>query len=103
MTGCIASLITLSHKKFSGRLYVYLMALSIADLAFLVFAVSIFVNKLSKYEVESDGDDNYVAFYYRVHFELPIANSFLAASVFIIVCMTLDRYCTLWPYGDIRR
>ncbi len=85
------SLITLSHKKFSGRLYVYLMALSVADLAFLVFAISIFTNVLNSHSDLDVTKDSYVAFYYRVHFETPIANGFLAASVFIIVCMTLDR------------
>jgi hypothetical protein len=31
---------------------------------------------------------------YKAHFELGITNSFIAASVFIIVSMTLDRYAS---------
>ena len=39
LTGSIASLITLQSSKFSARIYIYLKALALADLGFLVFAI----------------------------------------------------------------
>ena len=87
--GSLANLITLSHRKFSGRLYVYLKALSVADLASLSFASSNIINILMHHN--TDGSKNYIAIYYMAHFENALINGFLSSSVFIIVCMTLDR------------
>jgi hypothetical protein len=94
MAGSLANLITLWHSKFSARIYVYLKALSVSDLGFLSFAISKIVDILNSHNVEAS--QNHDALYYSVHFETPIINGFLSASVFIIICMTLDRYtCTI--------
>ena len=49
LTGSIASLITLQSPKFSARIYIYLKALALADLGFLVFAIRLLQLIRNKY------------------------------------------------------
>lgn len=92
LMGSVASLITLQSSKFSARIYVYLKSLALADLGFLVFAISFCTRMLEKakeFPNVYDESEYSVAVYHLS--ELPIINGFLSASVFIVVCMTMDR------------
>ena len=64
-----------------------------ADLAFLIMAVSSIIHILDDQaeEREQGGSDNYVEMYYEAHLENGIMTGFLAASIFLIVCVTIDR------------
>ena len=54
LTGSIASLITLQSSKFSARIYIYLKALALADLGFLVFAIRLLQLIRNKYHNGSE-------------------------------------------------
>ena len=83
IAGSIANLITLyTSPKFSARIYTYLKYLSLYDLGFLSFAFSL------TYYIPREGH----AEFYRYLIGTPIVNGFLAASVYVVVCMTIDRY-----------
>ena len=91
--GSIASLVTLQSSKFSARIYVYLRALALSDLAFLAFAIG---NCTRRWHEElRDTPNKYNESEYSVAWydlcEIPIINGFLSTSVFIVVCMTMDR------------
>lgn len=89
LVGSLANLIILhDSSKFSSRFYVYLKSLAVGDLLFIVFIVPYFTRQLSP---EKDYSSSWSQLIYQSNFELQIANAFLAASVFIVVCMTIDR------------
>ena len=44
-------------------------------------------------EQDAGGSSSYVEMFYEAHVENGLINGFFAASVYIIVCMTMDRYC----------
>jgi hypothetical protein len=94
LAGSIASLVTLQSSKFSARIYVYLRALALSDLFFLSFAISnctrTFHDEIRDTPNKYDESEHSVAFYHLS--EIPIINGFLSTSVFIVVCMTMDRY-----------
>ena len=93
LVGSIASLITLQSSKFSARIYIYLKSLALADLGFLIFAISNMSTRVL--EESKSGPTRYDESEYSVAIyhlsELPIINGFLSSSVFIVVCMTMDR------------
>merc|ERR1719320_1135565 len=35
---------------------------------------------------------SYTTAIYQAHFKIPLINSFMASSVYIIICMTINRY-----------
>ena len=86
------NLITLQSSKFSARIYVYLRALSLADMGFMIFVI-ICLDRRTHNMLHTTVDNlafQYPTVLYRIA-ELPIINGFFAASVFIVVCMTIDR------------
>ena len=94
LAGSVASLVTLQSSKFSARIYVYLRALALSDLFFLSFAISnctrTFHDEIRDTPNKYDESEHSVAYYHLS--EIPIINGFLSTSVFIVVCMTMDRY-----------
>ena len=42
--------------------------------------------------MDQGGSSSYVEMFYEAHVENGLINGFFAASVYIIVCMTMDRY-----------
>ena len=90
--GCIFNLITLSnHQKFRSRIYTYLRALSLADIGYITFIIPLYAFRVQESLGTSDKDDK-GAMKYHIFAEIPLANGFSAASVFIVLCMTVDRY-----------
>ncbi len=65
-----------------------------AEFAFLSFAVSSIVRVMDyRWDPETDGaSDSYTEIYYEAHIENGVTNGFLATAVFIIICVTCDRY-----------
>ena len=90
LLGCIANLITLQNKKFRGKLYVYLRGLSLSDLCFITFTIPLLTFRVQSNEDICHTDhENFV--FYQSKIELVLINGFSSTSVFIVVCMTLDR------------
>ena len=86
ITGSIFNLATLfSDVKFTSRLYTYLKALSVYDLGFLLFAILFDADKIIP---TLNSNKRYV--WYRYFLGLPINNGFRSASVYVVVCMTID-------------
>ena len=88
--GCFANLITLSDKQFSTRIYTYLRALSFADLWFITLVIPCMTHLLKDEEGKANVDDK-STMRYHIYIEVPLTNGFSAASVFIVLCMTIDR------------
>ena len=87
ITGSIFNLATLfTDVKFTSRLYTYLKALSVYDLGFLLFA---FLFEADKIIPTLNSNRRYV--WCRYFVGLPISNGFRSASVYVVVCMTIDR------------
>ena len=86
--GTIANLVILSdQRRFKDRLYLYMKALSMVDLSVLGFAVSSIIHILQ----QSNYRGSKVETFYEAHIENVLLNGSFAASVFIIVLMTIDR------------
>ena len=64
-----------------------------AELAFLSFAVSSIVRVMDhRWDEDTNGaSDSYGEIYSEAHIENGLTSGFLAAAVFIIVCVTCDR------------
>ena len=87
ITGSIFNLATLfTDVKFTSRLYTYLKALSVYDLGFLLVA---FFYEAEKIIPTLKSNRTYI--WSRFVAGLPISNGFRSASVYVILCMTIDR------------
>ena len=85
--GSFFNLVTLfSNSKFTSRLYTYLKALSFYDLGFLMFAFSIEANRSI-----TSLNSNKIFISYRYFLGTIIVNGFRSASVYVVVCMTIER------------
>ena len=91
--GCFANLAFLRGPKFKNRFYFYLKSLAISDLGFIIFIIPYFSRCIDETEEMSNSQTkrSLFALLYVKNFELAIINGFLAASVFIVVNMTIDR------------
>ena len=70
----------------------YLRALSVADMGFLIltiFSVNHVVEQRSNMLTEDVEKSFWTAYYRGV--EVSLINTFVGASIFIVVCMTIDR------------
>ena len=79
---------------FYGKRRFYFQALAVAEFAFLSFAVSSIAHVMDhRWDEETDGgSESYAEVYYEAHIENGVTSGFLAAAVFIIVCVTCDRW-----------
>ena len=85
--GSIFNLVTLfSNSKFTSRLYTYLKALSLYDICFLIFAYSIEANRTI-----TSLNSNKIFISYKYFLGTIIVNGFKSASVYVVVCMTIER------------
>jgi len=103
--GALANLIVLSNERFSGnRFYVYLKAIAVADLSFLVFATSSIIHIMDhKWDSDTNGgSSSYVEIFYQAHIEDSLTAGFLASAVFLMLFVTLDRYFILWSYSYLK-
>ncbi|XP_046623235.1 probable G-protein coupled receptor B0563.6 [Neodiprion virginianus] len=94
--GNILTLVALSSSSLRGVTYVYLTALAVADTGVVVFWIPI-AARLG-YGVSG----YYVAALYHAHVELVAVNTFMASSVLIMACLTVDRYLSVFLPGRLR-
>ena len=89
IVGAILNLMTLfsDGTRFNTRVYTYFKALSIYDLGFLSFALSV-----TSYSADPQYNPNHNELFYTYLLGTPIVNAFLSSSVYVVVCLTLDRW-----------
>merc|ERR1719219_2320516 len=52
---------------------------------------------------EGLGGGHYTTAFFQAHLMLPLINSFMASSVYIIICMTVNRYISIYKPTDFQR
>ena len=91
LLGSLANLIILQDSKFNGKIYVYLRGLSLSDLCFLSLIIPFLTFRVQANEnVFHSHHYNFV--FYESKLQEAFINGFSSTSVFLVVCMTLDRY-----------
>lgn len=89
--GSLANLIILQDQKFNGKIYVYLRGLSLSDLCFLSLIIPFLTFRVQANEnVFHSHHYNFV--FYESKLQEAFINGFSTTSVFLVVCMKLDRY-----------
>nr|CAD7426711.1 unnamed protein product [Timema monikensis] len=89
LLGNIMNLAVLTRPALRGVTYVYLSGLAIADLGVMLCVVPM-VMRLNRCPSLT-----YAAAFFHAHAELVATNSCMAASIFIVVCLTIDRYISV--------
>lgn len=98
--GNLLNLLVLSKPFLKGATKVYLTALAVADLGVMISAVSMSL-RLNRVH----GNSYPEAFFYA-HIEIFVVSMFMASSVFIIICLTVERYlavCIPHKYRKIHK
>ena len=92
LSGSLANLFILQDsKKFNGKIYAYLRGLSFSDLCFITLVVPFLTFRVQANEnVFHSHHYNFV--FYESKLQEAFINGFSSTSVFLVVCMTLDRY-----------
>ena len=92
LSGSLANLFILQDgKKFNGKIYAYLRGLSLSDLCFITLVIPFLTFRVQANErILHTHHYNYV--FYVSKLQGPFINGFSSTSVFLVVCMTLDRY-----------
>ena len=87
LAGSLTNLIILSGQEFNTSTFYYLRALSCTDMMYLVLVTGY----LAEITLINDDQDNYSAKYYLTHWDVNLCNTFITASGFIILLLTIDR------------
>ena len=96
--GNLLSLVVLTRPNLKGVMYVYLLGLAISNLFVLITAVP------ALFDISSGiGGGHYSTAFYQAHLKLPLINSFMASSVYIIIFMTVNRYISIYKPTDFKR
>lgn len=96
--GNILNLVVLTRPSLKGVTYIYLQWLAISDLLALIFAIPL-IARITDVHLKT-----YLFAIYHAYFELTLLNLFLSTSVFIVICVTVDRFfsvCLPTKYKDI--
>lgn len=96
--GNVINLIVLTRPNLKGVTYVYLTWLATFDLLSLIFAM------FSVLRLHGIQPKTYTAAFFYAHLEMPLVNSAMTSSIFIVLAVTLDRYwsvCLPCRYKDI--
>ena len=83
---------------FQGVMYVYLLGLAVSNLCVMISAVPALVD-IS----EGLGGGEFSTAFFTAHLMFPLINSFMASSVYIIICMTVNRYISIYKPTDFQR
>ncbi|XP_029164599.1 probable G-protein coupled receptor B0563.6 isoform X2 [Nylanderia fulva] len=94
--GNMAILIVLSSPVFRGIAYLYLSGLALAHIGVALSWITITIR------LGYGMNNNYLPAFYYAHIELVVLNAFSAASVFIMVCLIVDRYIFVFFPARIR-
>jgi len=84
--GNILNLIVLTRPKLKGVMYIYLLGLAVSNLCVLVSAIPA-LNFLA----HGRTTQHYAVAFFQAHLALPVLNTFMAASVYIMICTTVNR------------
>jgi len=91
--------VVLTRPNLKGVMYVYLLGLAVSNLCVLVTALPALFD-IAK-GLGDSGD--YTMAFYQAHLELPLINAFMASSVYIIICMTVNRYISIYRPTHFQR
>ena len=98
MVGNLLSLVVLPRPNLKGVMYVYLLGLAVSNLCVLITAVP------ALFDISSGlGGGHYATAFFQAHLMLPLINSFMASSVYIIIFMTVNRYISIYKPTDFQR
>ena len=99
IVGNILNLVVLTRPNLKGVMYVYLLGLAVSNLCVLLTAVP------ALYDIAKGLGDSgdYTTAFYQAHLELPLINTFMASSVYIIICMTVNRYISIYRPTHFQR
>ena len=98
IVGNLLNLVVLTRPNLKGVMYVYLLALAVSNLCVLISAIPALFDISEGF---TGGD--YTTAFYQAHLELPLINSFMASSVYIIIFMTVNRYISIYKPTDFQR
>ena len=87
-----------TRPNLKGVMYVYLLGLAVSNLCVMITAVPALVD-IS----EGLGGGHYTTAFFTAHLMFPLINSFMASSVYIIICMTVNRYISIYKPTDFQR
>ena len=99
IVGNILNLVVLSRPKLKGVMYVYLLGLALSNLCVLIMAIPALMDIAG----DMDSRDSYSIAFFKAHLEIPMLNSFMATSVYIIISMTVNRYISIYKPTDFQR
>lgn len=99
IVGNILNLVVLSRPKLKGVMYVYLLGLALSNLCVLITAIPALVDIAGN----MDSRHSRATTFFQAHLEIPLLNSFMAASVYIIICMTVNRYISIYKPTHFQR
>jgi len=81
--GNLLSLVVLTRPNLKGVMYVYLLGLAVSNLCVLITALP------ALYDISSGlGGGHYTTAFFQAHLKLPLINSFMASSVYIIISLS---------------
>lgn len=91
LVGNLLSLLVLTRPALKGVMYVYLRWLAVSNLCVLLAAVPALLDI-------SHGlrGGFYAVAFYQAYLKIPLINIFMASSVYIIIFMTFNRFCSIW-------
>ena len=98
MVGNLLSLLVLTRPNLKGVMYLYLIGLAVSNLCVLINAVPALFDISQGFSGGS-----YATAFYQAHLKLPLINSFMASSVYIIICMTINRYISIYRPTQFQR
>ena len=79
-------------------MYMYLLGLAMSNLCVLVTAIP------ALHDISTGLDDtSFATAFYQAHLKLPLINSCMASSVYIIIFMTINRYISIYKPTDFQR
>jgi hypothetical protein len=99
--GNILNLIVLTRPKLKGVMYVYLLGLAVSNLSVLIIAIPALMS-IAK-SPEPMYSKTYAIAFFFAHLEIPLLNAFMAASVYIIIGMTVNRYISIYKPTHFQR
>lgn len=84
--GNILNLIVLTRPKLKGVMYTYLLGLAVSNLCVLVSAIPAL-----HFLAHGKTTQYYIVAFFNAHLAVPVLNTFMAASVYIMICTTVNR------------
>ena len=79
-------------------MYRYLLGLAASNLMVLIMAIPALMDISGAIQSQA-----YAVVFFQAHLEIPLLNSFMASSVYIIICMTVNRYISIYKPTQFQR